>query len=344
MGLRFPEDLDKWRRWHERQHRLRLVRQQARRALRRPPASLLVEVRRGGPDADLVVALEAIHASVRASVAEVLTHLDPARVVVVAPSGSGQVLTAWPPPTVVALDELGPTLGRPRAVLAAGHYTAIGAAAHAHATATGAPFLVAQHGLLTPLAPPLAPEARLLAWSEADAAFWSAGRADVTTTVVGSQLLWQAGTSTRSETVPATPRLTYLGQLHGAELRRSDLSRAAGDFCRRHGAVYRPHPSERDRLSRLTHARWRREGIEVDDGAVALADLQSAMVSVFSTGVLEAAARGRDAWVAFPDPPRWLEEFWERYAMGCFGGAPTAAPDRPTDEPAHAIARLLEDL
>lgn len=345
MGLRFPEDLAAWRRWHERRHPLRLARQRVRGVLPGATPAPLVEVRRGGPDADVVVALEATHASVRAAVVEVLTHLDPARVVVVAPAGSAPLLTAWPPPTVVALDELGTALGRPRAVLAAGHYTPIGAAVHARAAATGAPFMVSQHGLLTPLAPPLPPDARLLAWSEADAAFWSAGRPDVTSTVVGSQLLWQAGTSLRSApSVAAAPRLTYLGQLHGAELGRADLARAARDFCGRHGAVYRPHPSERDRLSRLTHARWRRAGIEVDAGTVPLADLDSAVVSVFSTGVLEAASRGRDAWVDFPDPPRWLEEFWERYAMSHFGQAPTPAPERPTDEPAHAIARLLEAL
>ena len=63
--------------------------------------------------------------------------------------------------------------------------------------------------------------------------------------MVGSQLLWQAGTSTRSASaVPAAPRLTYLGQLHGAELRRRDLARAARDFCGCHGAVYRPDTGE----------------------------------------------------------------------------------------------------
>ena len=49
-------------------------------------------------------------------------------------------------------------------------------------------------------------------------------------------------------------------------------------------------------------------------------------MSVFSTGVLEAAAQGRDAWVDFPRPPAWLGEFWERYGMHRFGGAPTPAP------------------
>ena len=72
-----------------------------------------------------------------------------------------------------------------------------------------------------------------------------------------------------------------------------------------------------------------------------LADLAAPVVSVFSTGVLEAAARGLPAWVDFPDPPAWLREFWDRYDMRPYGGDPTPAPARPDEEPAVAIARLL---
>ena len=63
---------------------------------------------------------------------------------------------------------------------------------------------------------------------------------------------------------------------------------------------------------------------------------------MFSTGVLEAAARGLPAWVDFPDPPAWLREFWDRYGMREYGGEPSDPPPRPAVEPAAAIARILE--
>ncbi len=118
---------------------------------------------------------------------------------------------------------------------------------------------------------------------------------------------------------PATAPV-YLGQLHAAELARRDLARAAAGFCRAHDATYRPHPSERDRLSRLLHAllasprhpRRRR---------AAPGELAAPVVSVFSTGVLEAAARGLPAWVDFPDPPP---------GCGSSGTVTTCAPTAAT--------------
>ena len=346
MGLTFEDDLGAWQRWQSRRHPLRLARGAvATRVRQAPPVE--IDVWRGGPDSDLLVAVEATHASVRAAVVEVLAHLDPARVTVVAPHGA-----SLPPelgaPTTVPLEQLTRGAGGARVILAAGHYTAIGAAAHAFAQRQGAAFVVAQHGLLTPLAPPLPAEAHLLAWSAADAAFWTGRRGDVDARVVGSQLLWAAAQGAPQD--PArrhevqTP--VYLGQLHGAELPRSRLARAAYAFCRAHDAAYRPHPSERDRVSRLLHASWRRRGIRFEPGTTPLADLAAPVVSVFSTGVLEAAARGLPAWVDFPDPPAWLREFWDRYAMREYavGAAPTPAPALPVAEPARAAARILEDL
>jgi hypothetical protein len=130
--------------------------------------------------------------------------------------------------------------------------------------------------------------------------------------------------------------------MHAAELSRARLVRAAAIHCRAHDAVYRPHPSERDRLSRLTHDAYRRLGITVD-GSIPLADLAGPVVSVFSTGVLEAAAQGRDAWVDFPRPPAWLAEFWERYGMHRSGSTPTPAPPRPAVEPARRVAEVLQE-
>jgi len=335
VGLRHPDDLDAWRGWHERRHPLRLVRGRVRALLPGRAAESLVDVRRGGPDADLLVAVEATHASVSAAVIDVLRHLDPARVVVVSPRGAALPIDL--PAARVPLTAIGAHLGKVARVLAAGHYTPIGTAAHAHAQTVGARFLVSQHGLLTPLAPPLPPEVHLLAWSEADADFWASGRHDVSRTVVGSQLLWNVAEPTE----PATEQPMYLGQLHAAELGRRDLERAARAFCLAHDATYRPHPSERDQISRLVHARWERRGIRLDPGTVPLAQVSAPVVSVFSTGVLEAAARGLPAWVDFPHPPRWLRDFWDRYGMRTYGGHPTPAPPRPDAEPAAVIARIL---
>ena len=156
---------------------------------------------------------------------------------------------------------------------------------------------------------------------------------------MGSQLIWRAGRD-RPSRAPDT-RLTYLGQMHAAELPRRKLAQSAAAFCRSHSAVYRPHPSERDRLSRVAHSIYGRLGITVD-GSAPLAELSGPVVSVFSTGVLEAAAQGRDAWVDFHEPPAWLSEFWDRYGMHRFGDVSTPAPDVPVVEPARRIAQILE--
>ena len=137
---------------------------------------------------------------------------------------------------------------------------------------------------------------------------------------------------------------TYLGQLHGAELPRRELAAAAEAFCRTTGATYRPHPSERDRASRRQHALWERAGIHVDHAGGPLAEVGTPVVSVFSTGVLEAAARGIPAWVDFPRPPIWLAEFWTRYRMSQWGGAPTPSPVLAGDPPARLVADLIGAL
>ncbi|WP_210649297.1 hypothetical protein [Nocardioides sp. SYSU D00065] len=342
-GLRHPADLVAWRRWHESRHPVRGAARAARARLR-PPAEEVLDLLSPGDDADLLVAVEATHSSVHHAVVAALDHLEPGRTAVVAPHG-------WQPPHAYAghgrrtltVDQL-PWATAPHAVLAAGHYTAIGAAAFALAEDRGAPFLVAQHGALTPFAPPLPRAAHLLAWTGADGAFWTHGRQDVEVTVTGSQLLWAAATAgaSPSSSGSAAP-LTYLGQGHAAEIPRARLAVAALVTCRDHGAAYRPHPSERDVTSRAVLAAYRRAGITVDTSAVPLVELEAPIVSVFSTGVLEAAARGRDAWVDFPHPPAWLGEFWERYAMHRLGTPPTPAPDRPTHQPARRIAEVLTE-
>lgn len=344
-GVRHPADLAAWRRWHESRHPVRGVARAVRARVRGHDPGTAV-VHSPGTDADVLVAVEATHASVERAVVAPLAHLDPARTVVVAPDG-------WQPPEPyrdhharpIALADVADLRGV-STVLAAGHYTPIGAAAFSLAERRDVPFHVSQHGALTPFAPPLPRAAHLLAWSDADAAFWTGGRQDVQVTTTGSQLLWLAGAA-GSATAP-TPtdrpepgRLLYLGQGHAAEISRLRLAHAAMSTCRAHGAVYRPHPSERDITSRAVLAAYARAGITVDLSGIPLLDLDSPIVSVFSTGVLEAAARGRTAWVDFPRPPAWLGEFWERYGMHRLGDVPTPAPRRAGQEPARRVAEIV---
>ncbi|WP_374457462.1 prephenate dehydrogenase [Nocardioides sp.] len=339
-GLKHPADLVAWRRWHESQHPVRHAVRTTRARLRPgPPSEGDLFLPAGG--ADVLVAVEAAHASFAAAVVAPLAHLPADRTAIVAPVG-------WQPPaayadhqrSTVTLDRLA-ELVRPSVVLAAGHYTEIGAAAFALADERELPFLVSQHGALTPFAPPLPRAARLLAWSQADGTFWTSGRRDVDVQVTGSQLMWGAASGAPSSTDGADGPLTYLGQGHAAEISRARLAHAALTTCREHGAVYRPHPSERDVTSRAVLAAYERAGITVDRAGVPLVELEAPVVSVFSTGVLEAAARGRHAWVDFPRPPAWLGEFWERYGMHRLGSDPTPAPALPDIEPARRIAEIV---
>jgi len=343
VGLRFSRDLAAWQRWQAAHQPLpRRVRALVRRP--EPPAlALRVEGGLEGGAPRVLVALDSRSPTSQLALSAPIAHLTGGAVVLERAPGRAADPAATPLGGPEVADHA--LLDGVRAVVALGHYMEVGAAAHRFAVRRGLPFVVAQHGLVTPLAPPLPPDARLLAWSGADAAFWAAGRPDVETAVVGSQLLWAAAEQRRPELegrFGGPP--VYLGQLHGAELPRRDLARAARAFCLAHDATYRPHPSERDRISRLIHARWRRAGMRVDTSGLGLAELAAPVVSVFSTGVLESAARGLPAWVDFPDPPAWLREFWQRYDMRPFGGEPTPAPAAAPDEPARAVARHLEDL
>lgn len=340
MGLNIPSDLDQWRSWQRNRHPLRRL----RRVMRPGPEPRFVVAVRGDAPA-VLVALDADTPTQRMSLLEPLKALGNRPAAVLAPAGLpglGHVLPGGPwrqePVRGAALPEpLRPVC----VVLAVGHYLPAGALAHAWSRQLGARFDVVQHGLLTPHAPPLAEDAHLLAFSGSDADFWRSGRDDITVDVAGSQLLWQAQQNPASHVDPGN-RPLFLGQLHGAELPRTGLARAAGAFCAATGAVYRPHPSETDRLSRMQHRLWQRRGITVDHSRDPLAVRSAPVSSVFSTGVLEAAARGVPAWVTYPSPPAWLEEFWERYRMSRWGNEPTPMPAGMETEPAKAIARIIE--
>jgi len=335
MGLRFPSDLAAWQRWQHRQHILRRLRDVARRP---SPVTMHLHVR--GTEPAVLFALDATTPTALASVIEPLAHLGDAPVAVLAPQDVASRLPGdW---TVLPLDSLttvpGPLRGV-RAVVSAGHFLAAGFAAHVWAEALGARYFVVQHGLLTPFMAPLAPRAHLLAFSDRDADFWRSNRTDVTAHVVGSQLLWSAAKRGRERPpVSAADGPVFLGQLHGAELPRRISGGTAQRFCLQTGAEYRPHPAELDCLSKLQHSMWRRRGVRFAKPG-ALLDERRPVVSIFSTGVLEAAAAGVPSWVTCERPPMWVREFWDRYELSMWGDRPTSPPILGSIEPARAIAQ-----
>ena len=337
MGLRIASDLDEWHRWQARRHVARAVKHRV--VERRPSSEPRATVVHGSADADIVVLVDATHASMANAVLAPLEFIAPERIItVLAP---GVQLDAPGRSRLVPTDDIGQHLGSAKVMLGCGEYTGIGAAGWRWARATRAATFVSQHGALTPLAPPLPKDSTLLAWTASDGEFWRSGRADVEHVAVGSQLLWAAAQRQSVGPETAEGRLVYLGQGHAAELPRRRMIEGALRVCRAQDAVYRPHPSEHDKLSRAAHALFARVGITVDTTGSPLAEMNNPVVSVFSTGILEAATRGRHAWVELPRPPAWLGEFWERYGMRRLGGPPTPPPDLPEDEPARRIAEIL---
>lgn len=345
MGLTHPADLEGWKRWQRAQQPLtRRMRAGAERLRLRGGTTRPAVLTRGGPRPRVLVALDATTPTAVGALLAPVLRLPAEDVAILSAKPLGALLPpGWTESAGDARTQLADTVTRSSIVLALGHYLELGSLAHPVAAERGARFVTVQHGLLTPHAPPLAPRTTLLAWSEADAAYWTAGRDDVSTTVVGSQLLWEAAEHPLTDVDPgATP--VFLGQLHGAELPRRVLTEAAEGFCRSTGATYRPHPSETDRRSRATHRRWERSGIRVDRSATTLREVRAPVVSVFSTGVLEAAAAGIPAWVHLPAPPRWVSEFWTRYRLATWGGAPTASPERPPVAPSRAVAEVVRGM
>ncbi|MDO4919666.1 RNA-binding protein [Kocuria sp.] len=371
--LAFPRDLRAWRQWQESTRPVRLAATRVRAGLRASPLPL------AGHHADAVgeplwltwrgehpavlLALDAQTPTQLASVLRPLAWLAGTDAAVVSTEPVTGALAArgedpglWRSVRVPAAAPRPDVLDGLRAVLSVGAYLPAGAAAHRWALSTGASSAVVQHGLLTPFAPPLPEDCLLLAFSEQDAAFLAWQRPDVAVRVVGSQLLWSAARpELRAPAAAAEHRPVFLGQLHGAELPRRDVARAARHFCTVTGAVYRPHPGERDKLSRAQHTAWRAKGLTVDRAGAALPAVDAPVASVFSTGVLEAAARGLPARVTHPAPPRWLEAFWERYAMARWDGTAAGAgsatgrapatppPEVPRTESARAVARILAE-
>ena len=357
--LKYPLDLDAWQAWQRRQKKLKwakyklnsLLASARSRTVAEEPVRGLLYTR--GTKPQVLIVMDSFSPTNRNAILEPLKHLDAVDVALWVPEDASEYLDGqyaserysrkdWSEQEISG-DELMRLLPDIRIVLSAAQFLGRGAAAYEYARAIGAEYWMVQHGLLVPQAPPLPVGCTLLAFSEADAEFWASGRRDVTTHAVGSQLLYLAAQKAAGAEVQKQNDLEpiFLGQMHGAELPRASFAYASHSFLKKFGGTYRPHPSEKDKLSVLTHKLWEKEGIRIDRSGTPLNEVPNPVVSIFSTGVLEAAIRGIPAWVYHPAPPAWLVEFWDRYGMNQWGQEPTPAPVQPKKEPAQRIAELI---
>lgn len=357
--LKYPLDLDAWQAWQRRQKKLKwakyklnsLLASARSRTVAEEPVRGLLYTR--GTKPQVLIVMDSFSPTNRNAILEPLKHLDAVDVALWVPEDASDYLDGqyaserysrkdWSEQEISG-DELMRLLPDVRIVLSAAQFLGRGAAAYEYARAIGAEYWMVQHGLLVPQAPPLPVGCTLLAFSEADAEFWASGRRDVTTHAVGSQLLYLAAQKAAGAEAQKQNDLEpiFLGQMHGAELPRASFAYASHSFLKKFGGTYRPHPSEKDKLSVLTHKLWEKEGIRIDRSGTPLNEVPNPVVSIFSTGVLEAAIRGIPAWVYHPAPPAWLVEFWDRYGMNQWGQEPTPAPVQPKKEPAQRIAELM---
>ena len=357
--LKYPLDLDAWQAWQRRQKKLKWAKYKLKalldsarsRTIAEEPVHGLLYTR--GTKPQVLIVMDSFSPTNRNAILEPLKHLDAVDVALWVPEDASEYLDGqyasehysrkdWTEQEISG-DELMRLLPDVRIVLSAAQFLGRGAAAYEFSRAIGAEYWVVQHGLLVPQAPPLPVGCTLLAFSEADAQFWASGRRDVTTHAVGSQLLYLAAQKAAGAEEQKQNDLEpiFLGQMHGAELPRASFAYASHSFLKKYGGIYRPHPSEKDKLSVLTHKLWEKEGIRIDRSGTPLNEVPNPVVSIFSTGVLEAAIRGIPAWVYHPAPPAWLVEFWDRYGMNRWGSEPTPAPVQPEKEPARRIAELM---
>ena len=357
--LKYPLDLDAWQAWQRRQKKLKWAKYKLKalldsarsRTIAEEPVHGLLYTR--GTKPQVLIVMDSFSPTNRNAILEPLKHLDAVDVALWVPEDASEYLDGqyasehysrkdWTEQEISG-DELMRLLPDIRIVLSAAQFLSRGAVAYEFSRAIGAEYWMVQHGLLVPQAPPLPVGCTLLAFSEADAEFWASGRRDVTTHAVGSQLLYLAAQKAAGAEAQKQNDLEpiFLGQMHGAELPRASFAFAAHSFLKKYGGIYRPHPSEKDKLSVLTHKLWEKEGIRIDRSGTPLNEVPNPVVSIFSTGVLEAAIRGIPAWVYHPAPPAWLVEFWDRYGMNRWGSEPTPAPVQPEKEPARRIAELI---
>ena len=348
MGLNHPDSLADWRRWARPSTLRRAVAavrgrgRPADRALRLllyGTAPTVLAALDSATLSGIAAGLRPVALGPRVNVAVLCPpHLVPAVQAVVGDPVEDRSITS--------ADDLSALDGTVGTVLSLGHYLRAGELALEWAAARGVEYVVVQHGLLTPFAPPLPDEVTLYAFSHEDGAFWTGGRPGRTVRVVGSQMLWEAADPYLPAAQPGPT--VFLGQLHGRELGRWPATQQTLAFLRAEPHVlYRPHPSERDMLSRATHRLMHRGGTRFETSGRPLPEVGPDVVALFSTGVLEAAAQGRGGWVYHTAPPAWLREFWQRYGMTPWTPGRSAsdqpertpAPVRPVIEPARAIAR-----
>ena len=360
--LKYPLDLDAWQAWQRRQKKLKWAKYKLKalldsarsRTIAEEPVHGLLYTR--GTKPQVLIVMDSFSPTNRNAILEPLKHLDAVDVALWVPEDASEYLDGqyasehyprkdWTEQEISG-DELMRLLPDIRIVLSAAQFLSRGAVAYEFSRAIGAEYWMVQHGLLVPQAPPLPVGCTLLAFSDADAEFWASGRRDVTTHAVGSQLLYLAAQKAAGAEAQKQNDLEpiFLGQMHGAELPRASFAYASHSFLKKFGGTYRPHPSEKDKLSVLTHKLWEKEGIRIDRSGTPLNEVPNPVVSIFSTGVLEAAIRGIPAWVYHPAPPAWLVEFWDRYGMNQWGQEPTPAPVQPKKEPAQRIAELMIEI
>ncbi|WP_068479779.1 hypothetical protein [Pseudoclavibacter helvolus] len=339
MGLRFPTDLGAWHEWQASRNRVRRLKA---RFTGEQQAPLYLASSSGTPSI-LVVVDAATPSQIAAYLAPAL-EVEAAGIAVLSGADVSHLVPSHWSKEIVGASLVPASLSEVRVVFASGHFLPASAAAFEWCEALGATFVVAQHGLITPFQPPLPPNAHLLAFTRPDAEFWVSGRTDVTHDVVGSQILWRAAQTSPGAAMGEDQPPVFLGQLHGAELPRKTSARTAETFCLTNGAQYRPHPAETDKMSRLQHAVWKRRGVKFERSGQRLGDLAAPVVSIFSTGVLEAAASGRRSWVTCVDPPDWIREFWSRYGLSEWGQEPTLALPAPDIEPSRAVANSLKRI
>lgn len=336
-GLLFPGDLAGWQRWNHRQRRLGGALRSAKARVR--PAPTVSPVLHLPPDeVRTLIVIDVLSPSCRAAVLEPLRHLDPRHTAVLSPVTDPGLPAdgAWQPRPYAGTHDLPATIAT---VCTLGAFLPIAGPVSQWAKEHRMRHVVVQHGLLTPWSPPLADGDHLLGWSEADAAYLTSGHKGVTSEVVGSQLLWSAAQLPPADIRDERP--VMLGQLHGTEMARNQTFGVYWQFCRSIGADYRPHPNESDLASTTLHRIMRAGGITFDASGESLAGLGRPVVSIFSTGTLEAAQRGLPAWVTHPDPSPWLRDFWHRYHLQRWGQAPTPRWIEAHEEPATAVATAL---
>lgn len=339
QGVGLMADLDEWHAWAGRQRRVRRgVRALKGRA--RPIEPDTGTLYRPEGEIRTLVVVDQISPSCDKAILEPLAYLDPRTTAVLAPTGASLADTVG---ERVAEPFVGTSLlgADVSAVLSLGAYLGLSGPVEAWAQIHDIPFYLVQHGLLTPWSPPASKGAHVLAWCDADAEYWSANRPDLHVEVAGSQLLWAA--AEMPDVTVRDERPVMLGQLHGTELSRADALRTYLRYCGDGAMDYRAHPNEADTVSRALHGVMRRRGVRFETSREPLPTLARPVVSIFSTGTLEAAMRGLPAYVAHPDPAPWIRDFWRRYDLGEWGGEPTRAWAIPAREPAVSIARIVED-